>query len=177
MNGWVRGTAGGRKSMWFCPACIGKWSHSGGNSTRWILVWEEEFDWEDLRDQRGPGWKRIGCLEPGQAAQPPTTAAQQRQAQGVPIIYQWGHHRADIDVWANNVFTYLKRCQLATNLEGTALSLDAVIRTLRFDNHLQWGGVYKLECSNAYLSCRSKEQQVAIHRPKTTPQPLTTGEL
>eukprot|EP00971_Amphidinium_carterae_P213436 4235825-Amphidinium_carterae.1 len=29
--------------MWFCPSCIGKWSHLGGNSTRWILVWEEEF--------------------------------------------------------------------------------------------------------------------------------------
>eukprot|EP00971_Amphidinium_carterae_P032954 648508-Amphidinium_carterae.1 len=83
---------------------------------------------------------------------------------------------------------------------GQALSLDAVIRTMReideahfqrlsetlnveqiffaeFDNHPQWGGVYRLECSNAYLSCRAKGQQVAIHRPETTPQPLTTGEL
>eukprot|EP00971_Amphidinium_carterae_P251565 4993927-Amphidinium_carterae.1 len=54
-----------------------------------------------------------------------------RQAQGVPIIYQWGHHRPDIDNWADNVFTYLKRCQLATRIGGQALSLDAVIRTLR----------------------------------------------
>eukprot|EP00971_Amphidinium_carterae_P044390 873025-Amphidinium_carterae.1 len=88
-------------------------------------------DIEDLNDQRGAGWRKVGCLEPGQAAQPPTNAAQQQQARGVPIIYQWGHHAANIDNWADNVFTYLKRCQLATNLGGTALSLDAVIRTLR----------------------------------------------
>eukprot|EP00971_Amphidinium_carterae_P002236 44288-Amphidinium_carterae.1 len=182
MNGWVRGTTGGRKGVWFCPACVEKWTHSGGNSTRWVLIWEEEFDWEDLNEQRGPGWRRVGCLEPGQAAQPPTTATQHQQARGVPIIYQWGHHAANIDNWADNVFTYLKRCQLATNLGGTALSLDAVIKTLReideahfqrlsetlnveqiffqgFDNHPKWGGVYRLECSNAYLSCRAKGQQ------------------
>eukprot|EP00971_Amphidinium_carterae_P316264 6286160-Amphidinium_carterae.1 len=37
MNGWVRGTAGGKKKMWFCPACIGKWNHGTGNASRWIL--------------------------------------------------------------------------------------------------------------------------------------------
>eukprot|EP00971_Amphidinium_carterae_P255064 5063498-Amphidinium_carterae.1 len=112
----------------------------------------------------------------------------------------WGHHAPNIDSWADNVFTYFKRCQLATNLGGAALSLDAVIRTLRqideahfqrlseslnveqvifagFENHPKWGGVYRLECANAYLSCRAKGQTVAIHRPEQRPQPLTTGEL
>eukprot|EP00971_Amphidinium_carterae_P070476 1394064-Amphidinium_carterae.1 len=118
MNGWVRGTTGSRKGVWFCPACIEKWTHSGGNSTRWILIWEDEFDREDLKDQRGSGWRRVGWLESGQAAQPPTNAQQQQQARGLPIINMWGHHAANIDKWADNVFTYLKRCQLATNLEA-----------------------------------------------------------
>eukprot|EP00971_Amphidinium_carterae_P287061 5698491-Amphidinium_carterae.1 len=34
-----------------------------------------------------------------------------------------------------------------------------------------------MECSNAYLSCRAKGQQVAIYRPKTTLQPLTKEEM
>eukprot|EP00971_Amphidinium_carterae_P155643 3086321-Amphidinium_carterae.1 len=38
INGWVRGTTGGRKEVWFCPACIEKWTHLEGNSTRWILI-------------------------------------------------------------------------------------------------------------------------------------------
>eukprot|EP00971_Amphidinium_carterae_P110063 2180173-Amphidinium_carterae.1 len=28
------------------PACIEKWTHLEGNCTRWILVWEDEFDWQ-----------------------------------------------------------------------------------------------------------------------------------
>eukprot|EP00971_Amphidinium_carterae_P211806 4202905-Amphidinium_carterae.1 len=57
MNGWVRGRKSTR-SDWFCPRCVNKWTHAGGNATRWILVWEDEFDWDDCEDQRGPGWQR-----------------------------------------------------------------------------------------------------------------------
>eukprot|EP00971_Amphidinium_carterae_P110912 2196910-Amphidinium_carterae.1 len=50
-----------------------------------------------------------------------------------------GHHAPNIDSWADNVFTYLKRCQLATKLENAEISLDTVIRTLRQldDAHFQ----------------------------------------
>eukprot|EP00971_Amphidinium_carterae_P241780 4800779-Amphidinium_carterae.1 len=61
---------------------------------------------------------------PSSAATNQCTAAAAGK-RGVPIIYMWKHHAANIDNWADNVFTYLKRCQLATNLEGNALSLDA----------------------------------------------------
>eukprot|EP00971_Amphidinium_carterae_P014909 294436-Amphidinium_carterae.1 len=57
MNEWVRAKKSTR-SDWFCPKCIERWTHGQGDSERWILVWEEEFDWEDFQDQRGPGWQR-----------------------------------------------------------------------------------------------------------------------
>eukprot|EP00971_Amphidinium_carterae_P306626 6093413-Amphidinium_carterae.1 len=111
----------------------------GSAPTRWNLVWEDEFDWEDFEDQRGPGWQRVKCLEPGEAAAGPKTLAQQQEARGKPIIYQWGHHMPNIDSWADNVFTYLKRCQLATKLGNANINLDTVIRTLRQldDAHFQ----------------------------------------
>eukprot|EP00971_Amphidinium_carterae_P228303 4528417-Amphidinium_carterae.1 len=70
MNGWVRATKSTR-SDWFCPRCVDKWKHSVGNATRWILIWEEQFDWEDFEDQRSDGWRRVACLEPGEAAKAP----------------------------------------------------------------------------------------------------------
>eukprot|EP00971_Amphidinium_carterae_P319578 6351703-Amphidinium_carterae.1 len=63
MNGWVRAKKSTR-SDWFCPKCREHWTHGRGDSERWILVWEDEFDWEDFHDQRVEGWKRVACPEP-----------------------------------------------------------------------------------------------------------------
>eukprot|EP00971_Amphidinium_carterae_P185319 3679696-Amphidinium_carterae.1 len=198
MNGWVRAKKSTR-SHWFCPECIEKWTHCQGDSERWILVWEEEFDWEDFEDQRGPDWQRVKCLEPGEAAAVPRTVQEANEARGRPLIYKWGMHQLNIDTWADNVFTYMKRCALVTKLGDTEVTLENVIRTLRqLDNaHFQrlseslnienvqlrgfqgtkWDGVYSLECQNAFLSCRAIGQSCAVHQPQTIPSPLETGEL
>eukprot|EP00971_Amphidinium_carterae_P324862 6454843-Amphidinium_carterae.1 len=143
-------------------------------------------------NQRGPGWQRVKCLEPGEAAAGPKTIAQANEARGKPLIYKWGTHMSNIDSWADNVFTYLKRCALATKIGDAEVSLDTVIRTSHaqaigrrplpeafagFQGHPKWDGVYSLECQNAFLSCRSIGQTVAVHQPQATPSPLMTGEL
>eukprot|EP00971_Amphidinium_carterae_P007051 139515-Amphidinium_carterae.1 len=101
MNGWVRGRKSTR-SDWFCPKCVNKWTHGVGNLELWILVWEDEFDWDDFEDQRGPGWQRVKCIEPGEAAAGPKTIAQANEARGRPLIYKWGTHMTNIDSWADN---------------------------------------------------------------------------
>eukprot|EP00971_Amphidinium_carterae_P129934 2573923-Amphidinium_carterae.1 len=88
-----------------------------------------------------------------------------------------GHHAANIDNWADNVFTYLKRFHLATNWEGTALSLDAVIRTLRKIDEAHFQRLSETLNVEQVFFAGAKGQQVAIYRPKTTLQPLTTEEL
>eukprot|EP00971_Amphidinium_carterae_P169329 3355012-Amphidinium_carterae.1 len=97
----------------------------------------------------------------------------------------------NIDSWADNVFTCMKRCALVTKIGDADVTLENVIRTLRqLDNaHFQrlseslnienvqfagfqgtkWEGVCSLECQSAFLSCRAIGQSCA--------SPLATGEL
>eukprot|EP00971_Amphidinium_carterae_P279535 5549358-Amphidinium_carterae.1 len=58
---------------------------------------------------------------------------------GRPIIYKWGRHQLSDDTWADNVFTYLKRCSLVTKLGDREVSLENIIRGLREldDGHFQ----------------------------------------
>eukprot|EP00971_Amphidinium_carterae_P033198 653750-Amphidinium_carterae.1 len=108
MNGWVRCKAA-RQQAWFCPRCGEKWTHSAGDARRWLMIWEDELEFDSAsEDERAPGWKSCQALEPEEAASVPKNMADVYNARGQPIIYEYGER------FCEAAFTYLKRVSLRT---------------------------------------------------------------
>eukprot|EP00971_Amphidinium_carterae_P284540 5649083-Amphidinium_carterae.1 len=56
MNGWVRCKASTQQA-WFCPKCGDKWTHSAGDSCRWIMIWQNELEFDETGgDDVEPDW-------------------------------------------------------------------------------------------------------------------------
>eukprot|EP00971_Amphidinium_carterae_P004469 89584-Amphidinium_carterae.1 len=91
MNGWVRCKASSQQA-WFCPKCGDKWTHSAGDARRWIMIWEEELNFDsEGEDDVEPGWsQRHGAAwvggQSGEAASPPKNWSDVQKAKGKPII-------------------------------------------------------------------------------------------
>eukprot|EP00971_Amphidinium_carterae_P292971 5816703-Amphidinium_carterae.1 len=110
MNGWVRCKASSQQA-WFCPRCGDKWTHSAGDARSWLMIWEDELQFDsESEDDREPGWSNRRTVQPGEAASPPRSMSDVYNAKGRPIIYEYGDHGySEMGNFCEAAFTYLKR--------------------------------------------------------------------